>query len=56
MTKSDGDGANDQWGFTMNGWPPPQMFVWQAGGDVANKHEQLTVDSQRRLRFSSTPT
>lgn len=31
---TDGDGQNDQWGFTMNGWPPPQMFVWQAGGDV----------------------
>jgi multiple sugar transport system substrate-binding protein len=31
---TDGDGTNDQWGFTMNGWPPPQMFVWQAGGDV----------------------
>jgi multiple sugar transport system substrate-binding protein len=31
---TDGDGANDQWGFTMNGWPPPQMFVWEAGGDV----------------------
>jgi multiple sugar transport system substrate-binding protein len=31
---TDGDGGNDQWGFTMNGWPPPQMFVWQAGGDV----------------------
>lgn len=31
---TDGDGRNDQWGFIMNGWPPPQMFVWQAGGDV----------------------
>lgn len=31
---TDSDGTNDQWGFTMNGWPPPQMFVWQAGGDV----------------------
>lgn len=31
---TDGDGTNDQWGFTMNGWPPPQMFVWQAGGEV----------------------
>jgi multiple sugar transport system substrate-binding protein len=30
----DGDGQNDQWGFIMNGWPPPQMFVWQAGGEV----------------------
>lgn len=35
LTKdTDGDGKNDQWGFTMNGWPPPQMFVWQAGGEV----------------------
>ena len=35
LTKdTDGDGANDQWGFTMNGWPPPQMFIWQAGGEV----------------------
>ena len=33
-TDTDGDGENDQWGFTLNGWPPPQMFVWQAGGDV----------------------
>ncbi len=32
----DSDGTNDQWGFTMNGWPPPQMFVWQAGGDVVS--------------------
>lgn len=23
-----------QWGFTLNGWPPVQMFIWQAGGDV----------------------
>ncbi len=33
---TDGDGSNDQWGFTMNGWPPPQMFVWQAGGEVVS--------------------
>lgn len=31
---TDGDGQNDQWGFTVDGWPPPQMFVWQAGGEV----------------------
>ncbi|MFN8447361.1 MAG: sugar ABC transporter substrate-binding protein [Anaerolineae bacterium] len=24
---------DDQYGFTANGWPPPQIFVWQAGGD-----------------------
>lgn len=29
---SDGDGSVDQWGFTNNGWPPPFIFVWQAGG------------------------
>jgi multiple sugar transport system substrate-binding protein len=23
-----------QWGFTLNGWPPVQVFIWQAGGDV----------------------
>lgn len=35
LTKdTDGDGANDQWGFTMNGWPPIHMFIWQAGGEV----------------------
>ena len=35
MTKdTDGDGAADQWGFTANGWPPIQMFIWQNGGQV----------------------
>jgi multiple sugar transport system substrate-binding protein len=34
---TDGDGANDQWGFTMNGWPPIQMFIWQAGGEVISE-------------------
>jgi multiple sugar transport system substrate-binding protein len=29
---TDGDGSTDQWGFTNNGWPPPFIFVWQAGG------------------------
>jgi len=23
-----------QWGFTINGWPPVQMFIWQNGGEV----------------------
>ncbi len=43
---TDGDGQNDQWGFTLNGWPPPQMFVWQAGGDVITEDLSATpVDS-----------
>lgn len=31
---TDGDGQMDQWGFTNNGWPPPFIFVWQAGGEL----------------------
>lgn len=23
-----------QWGFTLNGWPPSQLFIWQNGGEV----------------------
>ncbi|MGQ9889029.1 MAG: ABC transporter substrate-binding protein [Aggregatilineales bacterium] len=30
----DGDGTVDQWGFINNGWPPPFIFVWQAGGEL----------------------
>lgn len=26
--------ATVQWGFSLNGWPPIQMFIWQAGGEV----------------------
>jgi multiple sugar transport system substrate-binding protein len=28
-----GDGEADQWGFINNGWPPPFIFIWQAGGE-----------------------
>lgn len=31
---TDGDGVTDQWGFTNNGWPPPFIFIWQAGGEL----------------------
>ncbi|XWX02490.1 sugar ABC transporter substrate-binding protein [Aggregatilineales bacterium SYSU G02658] len=30
---TNGDGVTDQWGFINNGWPPPFIFVWQAGGE-----------------------
>lgn len=47
----DGDGTNDQWGFTMNGWPPPQMFVWQAGGEViASDLSASPVDSPEAIQ------
>lgn len=26
-----------QWGFTLNGWPPVQMFIWQNGGEVISE-------------------
>lgn len=47
---TDSDGAVDQWGTVMNGWPPPQIFIWQAGGDVIS--EDLTtapIDSPEAL-------
>lgn len=30
----DGDGVPEQYGFSLNGWPPIHMFIWQAGGEV----------------------
>lgn len=30
---TNGDGEIDQWGFINNGWPPPFIFIWQAGGE-----------------------
>ena len=47
---TNGDGEVDQWGTVMNGWPPPQIFIWQAGGDVIS--EDLTtapIDSPEAL-------
>jgi multiple sugar transport system substrate-binding protein len=34
---TDGDGQTDQWGFISNGWPPPFIFIWQAGGELINE-------------------
>ncbi len=51
MTKdTDGDGAADQCGFTANGWPPIQMFIWQAGGEVISD-DRLTspIDSAEAI-------
>jgi len=45
MTKKD-----TQWGFIANGWPPPQMFVWQAGGEVISKDlASSPIDSPEAL-------
>lgn len=35
-----------QWGFTLNGWPPSQMFIWQNGGEVLTEDGQSPIDSK----------
>jgi len=43
---TDGDGEVDQWGFTNNSWPPPFLFVWQAGGELINEDfTEVPIDS-----------
>jgi multiple sugar transport system substrate-binding protein len=43
---TDGDGEVDQWGFINNGWPPPYIFIWQAGGELINQDfTEAPIDS-----------
>jgi len=43
---TDGDGNVDQWGFINNGWPPPFIFVWQAGGElISEDFTSVPIDS-----------
>ena len=37
LTIKDASGNVTQWGTSFNGWPPIQMFIWQAGGEVITK-------------------
>ncbi len=47
---TDSDGTIDQWGFTNNSWPPPYIFIWQAGGDILNEDfTEAPVDSPEFL-------
>jgi multiple sugar transport system substrate-binding protein len=34
LTVKDASGNITQYGTAFNGWPPIQMFIWQAGGEV----------------------
>jgi multiple sugar transport system substrate-binding protein len=34
LTLKDSSGNITQYGTTFSGWPPIQMFIWQAGGEV----------------------
>lgn len=47
---TDGDGETDQWGFTNNSWPPPYIFIWQAGGELINEDfTEAPIDSPEFL-------
>ncbi|QBS38224.1 sugar ABC transporter substrate-binding protein [Thermaerobacter sp. FW80] len=47
---TNGDGKPDVYGFTMNGWPPFAMFVWQAGGDTVGEDGRTApIDSPEAL-------
>jgi multiple sugar transport system substrate-binding protein len=39
-----------QWGTTLNGWPPAQMFIWQNGGDVISEDlSNSPIDSPQAM-------
>ncbi|CAG5086437.1 Sugar ABC transporter sugar-binding protein [Thermobacillus xylanilyticus] len=44
-----------QWGFTLNGWPPAQMFIWQNGGEVITEDMKSspidTPEAKEALNF-----
>jgi multiple sugar transport system substrate-binding protein len=43
---TDGDGETDQWGFSNNGWPPPFIFIWQAGAElISEDFTSVPIDS-----------
>jgi multiple sugar transport system substrate-binding protein len=48
---TDGDGNTDQWGFTNNSWPPPFIFIWQAGGEpISADFTEAPIDSPEFVR------
>jgi multiple sugar transport system substrate-binding protein len=51
LTKdTNGDGKADQFGTAFNGWPPIQMFIWQAGGEVISEDKTKSpIDSLEAL-------
>ncbi len=46
LTIKDASGNITQYGTTFNGWPPIQMFIWEAGGEVISSDlKSSPVDS-----------
>ena len=47
---TDGDGEIDQWGYTATDWPPPYIWIWQAGGElISEDFSSAPVDSPEFL-------
>lgn len=47
---TDGDGVTDQWGYIATDWPPPFIFIWQAGGDlISEDFASAPIDSPEFL-------
>jgi multiple sugar transport system substrate-binding protein len=45
------DKSKGQYGTTFNGWPPVQMFIWQAGGEVISPDlKSSPVDSPEAIK------
>jgi multiple sugar transport system substrate-binding protein len=51
LTKdTDGNDSLDQWGFIADGWPPPHIFIWQAGGElISDDLSQSPIDSPEAI-------
>jgi multiple sugar transport system substrate-binding protein len=51
LTVKDASGNITQYGTAFNGWPPVQMFIWQAGGEVITPDlKSSPVDSPEALQ------
>lgn len=50
LTLKDDSGNITQYGASFNGWPPIQMFIWQAGGEVISPDLQSSpIDSPEAI-------
>ncbi len=51
LTVKDASGNVTQYGTSFNGWPPIQMFIWQAGGEViASDLKSSPVDTPEAMQ------
>jgi multiple sugar transport system substrate-binding protein len=51
LTVKDASGNITQYGTSFSGWPPIQMFIWQAGGDVISPDlKSSPIDSPEAIQ------